>query len=456
MKINIENLFSELKTDNQKLIEVLYDKYGLLIPGYIYSKKRNFWDGKKRFFSKKGKFRTGFLNLILEDLKLIGCTNPEIVQKIEDFKFSENYILNEYEYYPFQKELIEKALKQKRGIIKSPTGSGKTLILAGILKALENYTGVVLFNSKQILTQTYEFLTKECKLSGIGLCYGEGFILDRVMLCSVQSIQKILDTHLEESKFLIIDEVHEFCNGETTLAAIESFPNAIIRFGMTATPPSDKIKLYNLIGALGDIIESSNTKELIEGNFLTKPIIQIIERPASLVINGTYQDIYEQYITNNNERNLIIKSIVDSISSNNKLNKILILTKSLDHGRNLLNLMPGSEFLEGATSIAERYKKIKKFRKATDTQVLIGTKILETGVNISEITHFINARGLKSDIATLQALGRALRKHESKEVVYVYDFYDKEKYLLQHSKQRIKHYKQEGHEVKFYDGYSKK
>ena len=55
---------------------------------------------------------------------------------------------------------------------------------------------------------------------------------------------------------------------------------------------------------------------------------------------------------------------------------------------------------------------------------------------------------MKSEIATLQALGRALRKHKTKDKVYVYDFYDQEKYLLKHSKERKKHYKAEGHEVK--------
>jgi superfamily II DNA or RNA helicase len=104
--------------------------------------------------------------------------------------------------------------------------------------------------------------------------------------------------------------------------------------------------------------------------------------------------------------------------------------------------------LEGCTSISDRYNAISKFRGCEESSIIIGTKILQTGVNIEEITHFINARGLKSEIATLQALGRALRKHESKSVVYVYDFLDKEKYLLQHSKSRKRHYEREGHTVR--------
>ena len=55
---------------------------------------------------------------------------------------------------------------------------------------------------------------------------------------------------------------------------------------------------------------------------------------------------------------------------------------------------------------------------------------------------------MKSEIATLQALGRALRKHETKKEVFIYDFLDKEKYLRDHSIARKRHYKREGHTVK--------
>jgi superfamily II DNA or RNA helicase len=128
--------------------------------------------------------------------------------------------------------------------------------------------------------------------------------------------------------------------------------------------------------------------------------------------------------------------------------RILILTRSLDHGRTLEDLLGGQcEFLEGANSVGERYQAISRFRGCSESSILIGTKILQTGVNIEEITHLINARGMKSEIATLQALGRALRRHDSKDVVYIYDFMDKEKYLREHSISRKRHYEREGHQV---------
>ena len=162
----------------------------------------------------------------------------------------------------------------------------------------------------------------------------------------------------------------------------------------------------------------------------------------------SYPEVYDSYITHNDLRNKVIREIVDDIKKRNKRSRILILTKSLDHGRTLENLLGGEcQFLEGANSIGERYNSISRFRGCRDSSILIGTKILQTGINIEEITHFINARGMKSEIATLQALGRALRKHETKEIVYIYDFLDPEKYLLEHSLERINHYTLEKHEV---------
>ena len=453
MKIKVGILKSKIETDNPELLRALCSVYSFKIPGVEYSaayKRRQGWDGKKKFISKNGTFGSGLLYSILENLKEIGCI-PYIEQEYEDDLHLKIKEIDNFSYYDFQYELIRKSLSEKRGIVKAPTGSGKTLIMAGIIKSLLGKKMVVLFNAKQLLKQTYEFLTETCGLSGIGICFGEGYIQGDIMLCTVQSIEKILDTHLEASEVLLIDECHEFSKGKTTLAAIQSFPNAKYRIGFTATPPKEKIPKYNLESALGRTWQVVETLNLVEQGKLTKPIIQLINREydaSGLDSDMDYSEIYDTYIVNNQDRNNTIKEIVNEIRRNQDRARILILTKSLDHGRALENLLGEScQFLEGANSIGERYKAISRFRGCEKSSVLIGTKILQTGINIEEITHFINARGMKSEIATLQALGRALRRHDSKEIVYIYDFMDKERYLVKHSKSRKKYYLEEGHKV---------
>jgi len=454
MKIQVNTINSRILTDNPKILDALYSLYSQKVPGYQYSNayKKRRWDGFTHFISKSGVFRTGLLSRVLEDLNKVEA-EPELEYTPPLPSFTPNdWSLENFNYYDYQEDFIVKALKERRGIIKSPTGSGKTLIMAGIIKALAGRKMVLLFNAKQLLTQTYEFLTKICNLNNIGLCYGEGYIYGDVMLCTVQSIKKIMDTHLKETEVLMVDECHEFANGKTTLAAIQIFPNAQYRIGFTATPHTIPIPKYNLEGALGPVWEVVDTYDLIDSGRLTKPVIQLINRPYSASgedENISYGEVYDNYIVNNTNRNNIIKEIVNDIRQKNKKARILILTKSLDHGRTLENLLRGGnvQFLEGADSLGERYQSIARFRGSSDSSVLIGTKILQTGINIEEITHFINARGMKSEIATLQALGRALRRHDDKEKVFIYDFLDKEKYLKAHSKARKLHYENEGHKV---------
>jgi superfamily II DNA or RNA helicase len=454
MKIVINTLNSRMETDNPDILDALYRLYSEKAPGSQYSPsyKRRQWDGNVHFIARNGTFRTGLLNSILEDIKKIEC-EPELCYEEQPNNpiCPKNYEIETFNYYDYQKELIDIGLQDMRGIIKSPTGSGKTLIMAGLVKALAGRKMVLLFNAKQLLTQSYDFLTKACGMDNIGICYGEGYIYGDVMLCTVQSIERILDTHLEEAEVLMVDECHEFANGKTTLAALRSFPKALYRIGFTATPPSESIPKLNLEGSLGPVWSVVNTSGLIDAGKLTKPLIQLIDRPytaSGADEDMSYLEVYDEYIVYNEERNNIIKEVVDDIRKQNKRARILVLTKSLDHGRTLENLLGGScEFLEGANSIGDRYNAISRFRGCKQSSILIGTKILQTGVNIEEITHFINARGMKSEIATLQALGRALRSHESKDKVFVYDFIDKEKYLREHSLARKRHYEKEGHEV---------
>ena len=454
MEIHLKTLNSRISTDNEDLIGALYRLYSENAPGYRYSPsyRKNQWDGKIHFISKKGVFRTGLLTKILEDLKKIDCT-PKLIHEDPILEISHNnWELKDFTYYDYQKTLIQQGLEKKRGIVKSPTGSGKTLIMAGLVKALAGRKMVLLFNAKQLLTQTYDFLKDTCGLPNIGLCFGDGYIYGDIMLCTVQSIEKILDTHLEEAEVLMVDECHEFANGKTTLAALRAFPRAQYRIGFTATPPSEIVPKLNLEGSLGPVWDCVSTSGLVDTGKLTKPIIQLINRPylaSGVDEDMTYQEVYEEYIINNDSRNNIIKDVVNEIRRTTTKSRILILTKSLDHGRALENLLGDGQvqFLQGSDSLGERYKSISKFRKHGDSSTLIGTKILQTGINIEEITHFINARGMKSEIATLQALGRALRRHDSKDKVFIYDFMDKENYLKQHSNARKRHYEKEGHEV---------
>tara|TARA_Y100001938_G_scaffold145740_1_gene223072 strand:+ start:3448 stop:4842 length:1395 start_codon:yes stop_codon:yes gene_type:complete len=459
MKIVVGNLTSTLDTDNPKIIAALKEKYSFNVPGHEYSvayKKRR-WDGKKRYFNSKGKFRTGLLTRILGDLKSIGADSVDLVNNPEE-EFFFVPTLGEFEYRDYQEKAIYECLSKRRAIIDSPTGSGKTLIMAGCIASLQwgdNPKAVVLFREKGILNQTYEFF-KKCGIKNLGYNSGEGYVPGQVMLSTVQSIDKIIDTHLKEAEILMVDEAHQFCKGETTIAAIESFPNASYRLAFTATPPRENAKDINarmvLEGAFGPVYTTRTAEDLIKDGALAKPIIQVVDNtPVSLddieKDNLSYLDIYDQYVVNCDVRNDKIKDIVAKIYQSNSSAKILILVKNLQHIENLQERINNCYTIEGKDDIDSRYYVINKFVKDDKPATIIGTNVMQTGISIDEITHMINARGLSGEVPTLQGLGRGIRKAKGKDKMYFYDFYDKVPYLESHSKQRILHYKRLKFEV---------
>lgn len=453
MRINVDVINSVIETDNPEITKVLSDKWAFYKKGYQYTRAHieGFSDGKKRFVTKGGKFKTGMLPLILKDLEQIGC-RPEV-----NFKYSANNDLpfrdeiKGMKLRDYQIEAVGKAITKTRGIVRAPTGAGKTLMMAGLLTAFPSHSDkiVILFDEKAILTQTYEYLTKNCGFTDVGVNFGGEFKDGRIMLSTVQSIGNIIESHVSEAKVLMVDEVHKFCRGEVTVAAIHSFPEATYRFGFTATMPDDRIGELTLVGAFGEVIETKSTQDLIEEEKLAKPIIQMLDYEHNVTdkdMDLPYQEIYEKFIVNSEKRNNLIKTITDSISANPKA-RTCILVKNLDHLQKLKDLIPNSFTIEGVNSLEDRKEAIKKFLSCKSASFLIGTKVLQTGINIEEITHLINARGLKDKIPTLQGLGRGMRKTKGKDVVYVYDFYDDIPYLRKHSKDRIRHYKKEGHEI---------
>ena len=437
MDILVKNVTSLLKTKNKKLISLLRQKYSAKIPGARYSKAyRRGWDGTKYFISEKGKFGTGLLPFIEEDLTLAELPYT-ITDERDPLIDSPNIQVDGIEYREYQEKLIKLALERGSALIEAPTGAGKTIVLAGLLKALENKMGLIFFTQTSLLEQTYEFLTKYG--FDVGRVYGAGTDIKPITLCTVQSIHKVLDTHLDHSEFIIFDEVHEFAKGKLTTKVVKSFPKANYRFGMSATLPRDRMAKLNLMSYLGSVITEVDVQGLVKEGFLTPPTVTFVTMPEykdHSLLDATYADIYDSHIINNTVRNGKIKKICGDV----KKGKVLILVKNLKHLEILKALIPEAMTLEGKDDVQTRKKTIKEFTEQ-DVSVLIGTKIMQTGIDIPEITHLINARGLKSEIATLQALGRALRIHESKTKVNIYDFNDTVPYLKEHAASRKRAYK---------------
>jgi superfamily II DNA or RNA helicase len=452
--IKLTGIEGVLECSDSTVFKAICDKYTKTVPGAYYAKratKFKGWDGKKEFISSKtGKFGIGLLPYLEADLKRAEIPY-NVINNIKELPL-EKVIIPTLELRDYQQKMYETFMQERRCIIQLPTAAGKTAILAYMLKTLENYHGVVFFNRRSLVEQTYTYLKKYG--IDVGICMGNDYIQKPIMLCTSQSVEKILHSHLNTAKFIMFDEVHEFCKGKLTSAILKGFKNASVRVGLTATVPQEPYHKLTLVSHLGQIYNDYSASDLIKQGKLVNPKISFIKLPDSSTISDlhiSYQELYNKFIVNCNKRNTLIKDLVNKIKTKNNKAKILLLVQSLNHMQKLKELLPDALTIQGNDDITARKKAIKEFQ-TSESAILIGTVILQTGINIPEITHFINCRGLKSDIPTIQALGRALRTHETKSEVFIYDIFNQEGILLQHSKKRLRIYKKLKFQIKIYEG----
>ncbi len=159
-----------------------------------------------------------------------------------------------------------------------------------------------------------------------------------------------------------------------------------------------------------------------------------------------YKELYEEIIMENEERN---KAIVETAYKLAKQgHRVLIDVKRIEHGKILVEMLKqrgiNAEFLSSKSP--NRWEILEKFKNG-EIKVLVST-LLKEGVDIPEISAIILAGGGKSDIMTIQTIGRALRPKGGSGAVIV-DVKDEDPLLFTHFIERQKALKQ--YYGKYYD-----
>lgn len=126
----------------------------------------------------------------------------------------------------------------------------------------------------------------------------------------------------------------------------------------------------------------------------------------------------------------------------------MINVNRIEHGKRLeamgLEYGVGCKFIHGADGDDVRTK-VKNALESKRIKCVIASTIFKEGVNIPSLDCCINAAGGKSEIATLQALGRGLRTTKTKKEVLIIDFKDtSNKWLRSHFRARMKVYRSNG------------
>jgi len=379
---------------------------------------------------------------------------------------------------PFQLRAVERCLTRTRGILWLPTGSGKTEIACGIVKAVPDIRWIFLAPEADLMlnfAERYEKRTGEaCGRVGDGVWKVDGC---RVVSATFQTLSARLrapDTHDSTTEFLagfqgfIVDEVHQL-PADNFYGVAMSIPNAYYRFGMsgTALARGDRRNMF-IISALGEVIYRVPATELIAAKLISRPTIRFVPVVGTPPKNKTYNGAYAEVVVKSVARNRVLVRLAEKAN-----HPALLFVKREVHGKTLLAELRSRgkvrvEFVHGKCSQSRRADLIRQLRWG-DLDVVICTKVWQTGTDIPELASLIIGTAGASNIEAVQRVGRGTRVvHDSagalvKDEVEVWEIYDQDpeevsaatkrarktrmKWFEDHSKSRMESYQMEGYPV---------
>ena len=412
----------------------------------------------------QGRFETRLVFSILEFLQNQDIQfNIELTDKFKEVIFipelKENLTKLNLELRDYQEESVRLALKNKSGVIILPTSAGKTLVIATLVKSIQdqhNFKALILVPDIQLVAQTYsDFIDYGIPESEITKWTGstEPDKNAKIVISNAQILlsEKQDLSLLKDIKLLVIDEVHKLKYGNKINKVVEQIP-ALFRYGFTGTLPDYKIDQWNIFGKIGRVIYFKESIDLRDQNYISQVHVAALKLTYKNTPQFTTPSMhnptagYEEEITwlqTNPYRNAIIIKLVNKSDKNT-----LIMVDRIAHGEELLRILQEStnkqvHFVHGAIEIEER-EMIRKLMEEHDNVACIAiSKIFSTGINIKNLHNIIFAAIGKARIKIIQSIGRSLRKHSSKKLATIFDIWDNLRYGNKHMVERLALYDRE-------------
>jgi superfamily II DNA or RNA helicase len=397
----------------------------------------------KLVIDKNGRFLTGFIPKIKQF-----CDKHNRPLEIKwGFDHHTHIVppsLPEITLHNYQHKALTEALNCSRGIIHSPTGSGKTIIAGALISSFPKENIIFIVHTKDLLKQTLDEFEKWFP-NEVGVIGSGKLDPNRITVGMIQTLNRLSPTDFDKiPTVVIVDEAHHVSGfGKSYAKVLERLINAAHRFGLTATLGYLPEAQLAAEGHLGPVIAEVQMDELIDLGFLAEPklrLIKIARNPHFRNIQK-YPELYQAAIVENKVRNKRILECAKEYLE--KGLSSLILTVRIEHGH-ILESMAENQFPElklkyihGGSEDEDR-EEVRKGLVSGEIKVAIATTIFNEGVNIPSLGAVINAAGGKSEIAILQKIGRGLRVTDEKKEIHLVDFFDpSHRFLIEHFGERL-------------------
>ena len=474
-----------IKFDCEKSVaQELADYFTFFVPGYQFmpAYKNKLWDGKIRLADLRT--YTIYHGLVPYIQKF--CDERNYKLEIDSpVEITENFSIAEAKAFiddlnldksiitegarDYQVKAFITAVRNRRMLLLSPTGSGKSLIQYLILRYLQHKgykKGLLIVPTTSLVEQMYaDFVSYGYDAAEYAhrQYSGKDKHSDKFLTITTwQSIYKNPPEYFEQFDFVLGDEAHQF-KAKSLTTIMTGLKNASYRIGCTGTVDGTQTHKLVLEGLFGPLYQSTTTSKLIENKQLADFRIKclVLKYPdeiCKMSRNWDYQSEID-YIVSSKARNEFIRNLALSLEGNS-----LILFNLVEkHGKQLHKLIEEKAgnrhvfFVYGGTDVEVREQVRAITEKQNDAIIVASYGTFSTGINIRNLHNVVFASPSKSRVRNLQSIGRGLRIGDSKTEAVLYDIADDFRigkhvnYTLQHLQERVKIYDDEKFKYKFYN-----
>lgn len=364
----------------------------------------------------------------------------------------------------YQDDAAEWLSRQRRGLVKSPAGSGKTLMASAALdkvlrrKVRDKMVRVGwMANTREQVGQARKALREFPSINSMA---------DVRIACAAAK------TDWSDRDVLICDEVHHI-TADGWLAQAESCKGAL--WGLSATPDTGDTERYDKLRLIFDNNIYEVSRSAVKARLSDAKVIMLGDSDPNLrgliesKITGTmgwrrewnrrmgiemsegelwaqvaWQACHKYGIVENKLRN---RAVIDT-AIKHKDEPTLILVNQVKHGEALARKMPWARLCYAAMGVKARREALSAFLAGT-VKCIIATSLADEGLDLPNAQVLILVSGGRSKAKAEQRTGRVLRVFHDKPGALIYDFKDELQHplLAKHSRVRQELYAKLGYEV---------
>lgn len=450
MKISCGNVWARVEGSHAEM-EWLdgYLSIPLKSAKFTASYRSGFWDGRFRVFDRKEqRFPTGLVRPVLAEARERNLTvvlEDVRMRPKDEFDFDRVGWLRDY-----QREALGAFLKRTRGIVKMPTGSGKTEVFCALANGFPGLMTLVMVDTADLMHQAadrYERRTgRKAGRFGDGSWSMERFTVATMQALNYHAEDVRVRQLIEAARILVVDEVHVL-PAETYSRVAAMAVNAYWRMGTSATPIGrEDERDFAAVGSTGPLCHEVAARLLVEAGVVVANDVVFV-RCRHPRTTGKFPDVYDALVAMAGARNNLVRDMVRCCPT-----PALVFFKRIPHGKvlkHLLEMESRVELVDGKT--ADRAGAVKRLERG-DVDCLVTSRVFNKGIDIPRAAGAVNAAGGASAIDALQRMGRGSRAAKGKDRFLYMDVMDEGVSSLQrHARVRLETYRAEGHRVQVID-----